>query len=90
MLAFVGGATSDSGVLIENNTSFQGAFYVVNDYFQKNDVNVCGPVIAQELKIENGSENCYVPFSSLAPGMPGSTGSTVVTLTNVDDSFTTD
>jgi hypothetical protein len=90
LLAFIGGATGDSGVLIENNTKFQGAIYVVNDYFQKNDVEVCGPVVAQELKIENGSENCYVPFDTAAPGMPGSTGATVVTLTNVDDSFTTD
>jgi Tfp pilus assembly protein PilX len=90
LLALIGGATGDSGVLVENNTHFQGAIYVVNDYFQKNDVEVCGPVVAQELKIENGSENCYVPFDTAAPGMPGSTGATVVTLTNVDDSFTTD
>jgi hypothetical protein len=90
LLAFVGGATGDSGVLIENYTVFQGAIYVVNDYFQKNNVIVCGPVVAQELKIENGSTNCYIPFDSAAPGMPGETGTTVVTLTNVDDSFTTD
>jgi hypothetical protein len=90
LLAFIGGATGDSGFLIENNTKFQGAIYVVNDYFQKNEVEVCGPVVAQELKIENGSENCYVPFDTAAPGMPGSTGATVVTLTNVDDSFSTD
>ena len=90
LLAFVGGATGDSGVLIENYTVFQGAIYAVNDYFQKNNVTVCGPVVAQELKIENGSQNCYVPFESAAPGMPGSSGTTVVTLTNVDDSFTTD
>jgi Tfp pilus assembly protein PilX len=90
LLAFVGGSTGDSSILVENNTTFQGAFYATNDYFQKNEVSMCGPVIAQELKIENGSENCYVPFSSLAAGMPGTSGSTVVTLTNVANSFTTD
>jgi hypothetical protein len=90
LLAFVGGSTGDSSILVENNTTFQGAFYASNDYFQKNDTNVCGPVIAQELKIENGTTNCYIPFSTLAPGMPGSTGSTVVTLTNVANSFATD
>jgi predicted acyltransferase (DUF342 family)/Tfp pilus assembly protein PilX len=90
LLAFVGGSSGDSSILIENNTTFQGAFYAANDYFQKNDVSVCGPVIAQELKIENGSDNCYIPFSTLAPGMPGSTGSTVVTLTNVAGSYTND
>jgi len=31
-----------------------------------------------------------VPFSSVAPGMPGATGSTTVTLSNVANSFTTD
>jgi hypothetical protein len=90
LLALVSGASVNDGFYIENNTTFHGAIYVVNDYNQKNDVNVCGPVVAQELKIENGSENCYVPFDTAAPGMPGSTGATVVTLTNVDDSFSTD
>ena len=90
LLAFIGGSTGDGSILIENNTTFQGAFYATNDYFQKNSVSVCGPVIAQELKIENGSTNCYVPFSSLAPGMPGTSGSTTVTLTNVPNTFATD
>jgi Tfp pilus assembly protein PilX len=90
LLAFVGGAIVDNGVLLENNTTFQGAIYVRNDYLQKNFVHMCGPVIARELKIENGSQNCYVPFSSLAPGMPGSSGAPSYTLTNVPDTYTTD
>jgi hypothetical protein len=91
ILGFVGGASSDSGVLIENNTVFHGSMYVVNDYFQKNSVTVCGPVIAQELFIENGSSNCYVPFSSLPPGAPGApTGPTATSLTNVPNSYTSD
>jgi hypothetical protein len=91
ILGFVGGASSDSGFLIENYTVFHGSIYVVNDYFQKNNVSVCGPVIAQELFIENGSQNCYVPFDSLPPGAPGApTGPTSVSLTNVANSFTTD
>ena len=84
ILGFVGGASSDSGFLIENYTTFHGSIYVVNDYFQKNNVNVCGPVIAQELIIENGSTNCYVPFGDLPPGAPGApTGPTSISLTNV-------
>jgi hypothetical protein len=91
LLVFVGGATADDGFIIENHTAFQGAIYVVNDYIQKNNVTMCGPVIAQELKIENGSQNCYVPFSSLPDGAPGSSsGASTLILTNVDDSFTTD
>ena len=70
ILGFVGGASGDSGFLIENYTTFHGSIYVVNDYLQKNNVNVCGPVIAQELFIENGSTNCYVPFGNLPPARP--------------------
>ena len=69
----------DSGFLIENYTNFHGSIYVVNDYYQKNNVNVCGPVIAQELFIDNLSQNCYVPFETAARGMPGApTGPTAV------------
>ncbi len=90
ILGFVGGASSDSGFLIENYTTFHGSIYVVNDYFQKNNVNVCGPVIAQELIIENGSTNCYVPFGNLPPGAPGApTGPAAISLQNVPNSFTT-
>jgi Flp pilus assembly pilin Flp len=91
ILGFVGGASGDSGFLIENYTTFHGSIYVVNDYFQKNNVNVCGPVIAQELIIENGSTNCYVPFGDLPPGAPGAPmGPTATTLTNVANSYSTD
>ena len=91
ILGFVGGASSDSGFLIENNTTFHGSIYVVNDYFQQNSVNLCGPVIAQELFIENHSLNCYVPFGDLPPGAPGApTGPTSVSLTNVPNSYSTD
>jgi hypothetical protein len=88
MLGFVGGASSDSGFLIENYTTFHGSIYVVNDYYQKNNVNVCGPVIAQELVIDNLSNNCYVPFGSLPPGAPGAVAPVAVSLTNVPNSYT--
>lgn len=90
ILGFVAGASSDSGLVIENYSTFHGSIYVVNDYFQENNVNVCGPVIAQELFIENHSANCYVPFGSLPPGAPGATSVAAVTLQNVQNSFTTD
>ena len=89
LLAFVSGATADNGFVIENNTTFQGAIYVVNDFNQDNSVVVCGPVIAQELEISNNTDNCFVPFSDGVPGLPGSSEPTV-TLLNVPDSFTTD
>jgi hypothetical protein len=91
ILGFVGGASSDSGFLIENNTTFHGSIYVVNDYLQSNSVSLCGPVIAQELVIDNHSANCYVPFGNLPPGAPGApTGPAAISLQNVPNSFTTD
>ena len=89
LLAFVSGATAADGFVIENNTTFQGAIYVVNDFVQDNSVIVCGPVIAQELEISNNTDNCFVPFSNGVPGLPGSSTPTV-TLLSVPDSFTTD
>jgi hypothetical protein len=88
ILGFVGGASSDSGFLIENYSVFHGSIYVVNDYYQKNNVSVCGPVIAQELILDNLSSNCYVPFGSLPPGAPGAIAPVAVSLQNVANSYT--
>ena len=77
------------GFTIENNSTWQGAIYVVNDFFQGNSVIVCGPVIAQELFISNNTDNCFVPFTTGVPGMPGSSPPTLE-LVNVPDSYTTD
>jgi hypothetical protein len=89
LLALVAGQETGTGFSIENNSTFQGAIYVVSDFVQENSVIVCGPIIADELIIENNTDNCYVPFGTAAPGMPGSSTPTV-TLLNVPDSFATD
>jgi len=89
LLALVSGSTAAIGFTIENNSTWQGAIYVVNDFYQENSVIVCGPVIAQELFISNNTDNCYVPFGEGAPGMPGNSTPTVE-LVNVPDSYTTD
>ena len=89
LLLLVSGATAATGFTIENNTTWQGAIYVVNDFFQENSVIVCGPVIAQELFISNNTDNCFVPFTTGVPGMPGSSPPTLE-LVNVPDSYTTD
>jgi hypothetical protein len=88
LLLFVAGATAQDAFIIQNNTTFQGATYVVNDFKQENSVIVCGPVIAQELIIQNNTDNCFVPFSTGVPGMPG-TSTPTTTLINVPDSFST-
>jgi hypothetical protein len=89
LLTLVSGATAPVGFTIENNSTWQGAIYVVNDFSQGNSVIVCGPVIAQELFINNNTDNCFIPFSSGVPGMPGSSTPTV-SLVNVPDSYSTD
>jgi hypothetical protein len=89
LLLLVSGSTASIGFTIENNSTWQGAIYVVNDFSQGNSVIVCGPVIAQELFISNNTDNCFVPFSTGVPGMPGNAAPTLE-LINVPDSYTTD
>jgi hypothetical protein len=89
LLLFVAGATADTAFKIENNTTWQGAIYVVNDFLQDNSAIVCGPVIAQELVIQNNTDNCFVPFTEGVPGMPGASTPTT-TLLNVPESFTSE
>jgi hypothetical protein len=89
LLTLVAGKPTGTGFAIENNSTYQGAIYVVSDFVQENSVIVCGPIIADELIIENNTDNCYVPFGTPTPGMPGSSTPSV-TLLNVPDSFNTD
>jgi hypothetical protein len=89
LLLLVSGAEAPVGFTIENNSTWQGSIYVVNDFSQGNSVIVCGPVIAQELFISNNTDNCFVPFSTGVPGMPGNSAPTLE-LVNVPDSYTTD
>jgi len=89
LLTLVGGSEAPIGLTIENNSTWQGAIYVKNDFSQGNSVIVCGPVIAQELFISNNTDNCFVPFDEGADGMPGNSIPTLE-LVNVPDSYTTD
>lgn len=89
LLTLVSGSTAAIGLTIEDNSTWQGAIYVVNDFSQGNSVIVCGPVIAQELFISNNTDNCFVPFSTGVPGMPGNSTPSLE-LVNVPDSYTTD
>ena len=86
----VSGATAAIGFPIENNTTLQGAIYVVNDFSQGNSVIVCGPVIAQELFISNNTDNCFVPFGDRRSGDARRGRRRRSTLVNVPDSYATD
>ena len=67
LLAFVAGSSTDAvGILLENSTTFQGAFYAVNDYSEGNSSKVWGPIIARQLFFQNSVENHYVPHRDAA------------------------
>jgi Tfp pilus assembly protein PilX len=71
LLAFVAGSSTASvGFSVEQNSTFQGAIYVVNDYTEQNDSTVWGPIIARQLYLQNSTINHYVPIGTLLPGMP--------------------
>ena len=87
LLAFVAGASDDTGFEISNNAKFQGGIYVINDIKESNNSTVWGPVVARKIEIQNNAVHEFVPLGALLPGMPAeSTSSTG--LENVEGSFT--
>jgi Tfp pilus assembly protein PilX len=87
LLAFVAGSsTSAVGFSVEQNSTFQGAIYVVNDYSEQNDSTVWGPIIARQLYLQNSTINHYVPMGTLLPGMPA-TYEEAIAITNEQGSW---
>lgn len=87
LLAFVAGSSTVSvGFSVEQNSTFQGAIYVVNDYSEQNDSTVWGPIIARQLYLQNSTINHYVPMGTLLPGMP-STYEEALAITNEQGSW---
>jgi hypothetical protein len=82
LLAFVAG----TDVVIDNNSTFQGASYAVRDYREGNNAKVWGPIVANRIYLQNSTENHYVPIGTLLPGMPA-TYEDAVTLTNEPGSW---
>lgn len=71
LLAFVAGSsTADTSFEIANFSSFQGAVYAVNDYREGNNSTVWGPIIADQIYLQNSTMNHYVPIGTLLEGMP--------------------
>jgi hypothetical protein len=88
LLVFVSGATADDGVILGNNTTFQGAIYAETDYKQQNSSVNWGPVVARNLKLENNSTNFFKSIGASAPGQPTSPAAGA-TLVNVPESYVT-
>lgn len=71
LLAWVSGkACPGTGVGIANNSTFQGAIYAVCDYTEGNGATVWGPIVANQIYLQNSTVNHYVPIGTLLPGMP--------------------
>jgi Tfp pilus assembly protein PilX len=71
VLGFVSGSSTDSnGVMLSNNTVFQGALYAVNDVYIDNNASQWGPIVARSIYIDNNA-NQYKALVRLPPGTPG-------------------
>ena len=71
MLALVAGSSTDQvGFSIGNYSKFQGAIYAVTDFKDGNNTITWGPVIANQIHLQNSTLNFYVPIDTLIPGMP--------------------
>jgi Tfp pilus assembly protein PilX len=87
LLAFVAGSSTDeTGFIVENSSTFQGAIYVVNDYREENGSTVWGPIIAHQIFLQNSTLNHYVPLGILLGGMP-QTNEEAVSITNEPGSW---
>ena len=86
LLAFVAGDAGTNSVSISNYSHFQGAIYAVGDYREGNNSTVWGPIIADQIYMQNSTLNHYVPIGTLLPGMPA-TYEESVSLSNDGDSW---
>ncbi|MGZ8694231.1 MAG: hypothetical protein ACXWYS_02200 [Gaiellaceae bacterium] len=68
-----GEPTTNPGISLANNSSFQGAMYAVLDYNASNNVTNWGPVIARSVSISNNAGQ-IMSLSSVPPGAPGAAG----------------
>lgn len=86
LLAIVAGAPTGDGITVSNYSVFQGAMYAVADYREGNNSQCWGPIIANQIYMQNSTLNHYVPIGVLLPGMPASYED-AVTLSNEPGSW---
>lgn len=82
VLMVVAGASTGYGFHMTQNSVYQGAAYSVADYRLENNARNWGPVVANQLWIDNNAEQMK-PLLELPPGAPGTTP----TLRLVADSY---
>lgn len=78
MLALVTGASDVPAFELQNFAKFQGAIYTVGGFKLQNNAEMRGPVIGNEIQVENnGLPEDWPPLTSLLDGMPSNGGSGV-------------
>jgi hypothetical protein len=82
VLMVVAGASTGYGFHMTQNSEYQGAAFTVADYRLENNARNWGPVVANQLWIDNNAEQMK-PLLELPPGAPGTTP----TLRLVADSY---
>ena len=70
LVALVSGATADDGLVLNNNSIYQGAAYVNTDYRLQNNAQNWGPVIARNIFVQNNAGKT-VKLKVMPPGVPG-------------------
>ena len=70
LMLVAGSSTDTNGVLLSNNSVFQGALYAVNNVFIDNNAAQWGPVVARSIYVDNNADQ-YKALVRLPPGAPG-------------------
>jgi hypothetical protein len=87
LLALVAGSSTDQyGFTIGNFSKFQGAIYVVTDFRDGNNTTTWGPIIANQIHLQNSTLKLFIPMETLVPGMPATYEETT-TITFLDGSW---
>ena len=66
LLAWVAGTS----IFLDSSIQMQGAFYAITDYTQTSSVKEQGPIVTNTLTWDSSSQAKWLPFNTLAPGMP--------------------
>jgi hypothetical protein len=67
-----GQAGTGNGIMIDNNSHFQGGLFATNNIEYSNNARSDGPIVGNEVKFSNNVQNDQFPTITVVPvGMPG-------------------
>ncbi|MFN2469359.1 MAG: hypothetical protein ABR521_14670 [Gaiellaceae bacterium] len=81
LLAWIAAGTNFTpDLLMRQSVQFQGAAYATTDTTIEQSVKWQGPIITNNLNLQNSSQGKYLPFNTLAEGMPAEQSGNEATL----------